>query len=56
MANAPLSERKKNMLALEGVWIPVLQVREYNSDETARQMIREKIHCMVPLKDIKDLF
>ena len=40
---------------LEGVWISVLPVKEFNSDETAKRMIREQIRCMVPLKDIRDL-
>jgi len=50
-----VEEVAENMHALEGVWISVLPVREYNSDETAKRMIREKIRCMVPLKDIRDL-
>lgn len=50
-----IEEVDENMHALEGVWISVLPVREYNSDETAKRMIREKIRCMVPLKDIRDL-
>ena len=50
-----VEEVAENMHALDGVWISVLPVREYNSDETAKRMIREKIRCMVPLKDIRDL-
>ena len=50
-----VEEVAENMHALEGVWISVLPVKEYNSDETAKRMIREKIRCMVPLKDIRDL-
>ena len=50
-----VEEVAENMHALDGVWISVLQVREYNSDEIAKRMIREKIRCMVPLKDIRDL-
>lgn len=50
-----IEEVAENMHALEGVWISVLPVKEYNSDETAKRMIREKIRCMVPLKDIRDL-
>lgn len=50
-----IEEVAENMHALEGVWISVLPVREYNSDETAKRMIREKIRCTVPLKDIRDL-
>lgn len=50
-----VEEVAENMHDLEGVWISVLPVKEFNSDETAKRMIREKIRCMVPLKDIKDL-
>lgn len=50
-----VEEVAENMHDLEGVWISVLPVKEYNSDETAKRMIREKIRCMVPLKDIRDL-
>lgn len=50
-----VEEVAENMHALDGVWISVLPVREFNSDETAKRMIREKIRCMVPLKDIRDL-
>ena len=50
-----VEEVAENMHALDGVWISVLPVREYDSDETAKRMIREKIRCMVPLKDIRDL-
>ena len=50
-----VEEVAENMHALEGVWISVLPVKEYNSDETAKRMIREKIRCMVPLKDIREL-
>ena len=50
-----VEEVAENMHELEGVWISVLPVKEYNSDETAKRMIREKIRCMVPLKDIRDL-
>lgn len=50
-----VEEVAENMHALDGVWISVLPVKEYNSDETAKRMIREKIRCMVPLKDIRDL-
>ena len=45
----------ENMHNLEGVWISVLPVKEFNSDETAKRMIRDQIRCMVPLKDIRDL-
>lgn len=50
-----VEEVAENMHELDGVWISVLPVTEYNSDEIAKRMIREKIRCMVPLKDIKDL-
>ena len=50
-----VEEVAENMHDLDGAWISVLPVKEYNSDETAKRMIREKIRCMVPLKDIKDL-
>ena len=50
-----VEEVAENMHDLDGIWISVLPVKEYFSDETAKRMIREKIRCMVPLKDIKDL-
>ena len=50
-----IEEISENMHALEGVWVSVLPVKEYNSDETAKKMIRDQTRCMVPLKDIKDL-
>lgn len=50
-----VEEVAENMHDLEGVWISVLPVKEFNSDETAKRMIREQIRCMVPLKDIRDL-
>lgn len=50
-----VEEVAENMHDLEGVWISVLPVKEFNSDETAKRMIREQIRCMVPLKDIGDL-
>ena len=52
---AEVTEVCENMHGLEGVWISVLLIKEYNSGETAKRMIREKIRCMVPLKDIRDL-
>ena len=45
----------ENMHSLDGIWISVLPVKEYYSDETARRMIKDQIRCMVPLKDIRDL-
>ena len=50
-----VEEVAENLNDLDGVWISVLPVKEFNSDETAKRMIREKILCMVPLKDIRDL-
>ena len=50
-----IEEIAENMHDLDGVWISVLPVKEYNSDETAKRMIREQIRCMVPLKDVRDL-
>ena len=50
-----VEEVAENMHDLEGVWISVLPVKEFNSDETAKRMIRDQIRCMVPLKDIRDL-
>ena len=50
-----IEEIAENMHDLDGVWISVLPVKEYNSDETAKRMIREQIRCIVPLKDIRDL-
>lgn len=50
-----VEEVAENMHDLEGVWISVLPVKEYYSDEIAQRMIREQIRCMVPLKDIIDL-
>ena len=50
-----VEEVAENMHDLEGVWISVLPIQEFHSDETAKRMIRDKIRCMVPLKDISDL-
>lgn len=50
-----IEEISQNMHALDGVWISVLPIKEYNSDETAKQMIKQKIRCIVPLKDVKEL-
>ena len=50
-----IEEIAENMHDLDGIWISVLPVKEFNSDETAKRMICEKIRCMVPLKDIRDL-
>jgi len=50
-----VEEVAENMHALDGVWISVLPVKEFDSDETAKRMIKEQVRCMVPLKDIRDL-
>lgn len=50
-----IEEISENMHSLEGVWISVLPIREYNSDETAKKMIQDRIRCIVPLKDIKEI-
>lgn len=50
-----VEEVAENMHDLEGVWISVLPIKEYNSDDTAKRMIREQVRCIVPLKDIRDL-
>lgn len=50
-----VEEVAENMHDLEGVWISVLPIQEFHSDGTAKRMIRDKIRCMVPLKDISDL-
>lgn len=50
-----IEEISENMHDLDGVWISVLPVKEFDSDETAKRMIREQIRCMVPLKDVRDL-
>ena len=50
-----IEEISENMHELKGIWISVLPVEEYKSDNTAKRMIKEKIRCIVPLKDISDL-
>lgn len=50
-----IEEISENYHGLEGIWVSVLPIKEYNSDETAIRMIKEKIRCIVPLKDIADL-
>jgi GGDEF domain-containing protein len=49
-----VEEVAEYMHDLDGVWISVLPIQEFHSDETAKRMIRDKIRCMVPLKDISD--
>ena len=50
-----IEEISENCHGLNGIWISVLPVKEYNSDETAIRMIKDKIRCIVPLKDVSDL-
>ena len=50
-----IEEISENVHDLKGIWISVLPVKEFDSDETAKRMIKEKIRCMVPLRDIRDL-
>ena len=50
-----IEEISENYHGLNGVWISLLPIKEYNSDETAIRMIKDKIRCIVPLKDICDL-
>lgn len=50
-----IEEISENYHGLKGIWISVLPIKEYKSDETSKRMIKEKIRCIVPLKDIQDL-
>ena len=50
-----IEEISENYHGLQGIWISVLPVKEYKSDETAIKMIHDKIRCIVPLEDIQDL-
>lgn len=50
-----VEEVTENMHDLDGVWISVLPVKEFNSDETVKRMICEQIRCMVPLEDVRVL-
>lgn len=50
-----IEEISENAHNLEGIWISVLPIKEYHSDEVAKRMIRDKIRCIVPLKDVKGL-
>ena len=50
-----VEEISENMHGLEGIWVSILPVSEYRSDDIAKRMISEKIRCLVPLKDIKEL-
>ena len=42
-----IEEISENVHDLEGIWISVQPVKEFDSDETAKRMIK-KICCMVP--------
>lgn len=50
-----IEEISEDYHGLNGVWISVLPSKEYNSDETAIRMIKDKIRCIVPLEDVTDL-
>ena len=50
-----VEEISENMHGLEGIWISILPVSEYQSDNIAKRMISEKIRCLIPLEDIKEL-
>lgn len=50
-----IEEISENHHGLDGIWVSILPVNEYDSDDTAKRMIKEKIRCLVPLKDIRDL-
>lgn len=50
-----IEEISENMHSLDGIWISVLPIKEWNSDETSKRMIDEKIRCIVPLNCIKGI-
>ena len=50
-----IEEISENYHGLQGVWISILPIKEYKSDETAKRMIKDKIRCIVPLDDIQEL-
>ena len=50
-----IEEISQDYHGLKGIWISVLPIKEYKSDEIAKRMIKDKIRCMVPLKDIRDI-
>lgn len=50
-----IEEISENVHDLDGIWVSVLPVKEFDSDEIAKRMIKERIRCLVPLKDISDL-
>ena len=50
-----IEEISENCHGLQGIWISILPVKEYNSDSVAKRMILDKVRCIVPLKDIRSL-
>ena len=50
-----IEEISENMHSLQGIWISVLPIKEFNSDDVAIKMIKNKIRCIVPLKDIQSI-
>ena len=50
-----IEEISEDYHGLKGVWISILPLKEYKSDETAKRMIKDKIRCIVPIQDISDL-
>ena len=50
-----IEEISENYHGLKGIWISILPLKEYKSDETAKRMIKDKIRCIVPLDDIQEL-
>ena len=52
---AEIEEISENYHGLPGIWISVLPIKSYKSDETAKRMIADKIRCIVPLEDVQDL-
>ena len=50
-----IEEISEDYHGLKGVWISILPIQEYRSDETAKRMIKDRIRCIVPLKDISEL-
>ena len=50
-----VEEISENMHGLDGIWVSVLPIKDYRSDSIARRMINERIRCLVPLEDVKEL-
>lgn len=50
-----IEEISEDYHGLSGIWVSVLPIKEFNSDDTAKRMISDKIRCMVPIEDISDL-